>query len=101
MMSMADPRALWLATGEDGHNPAKRWKRVEIPKSDWKLPGAPRKLNDGDVRWSYRYDQAFQFVQAIRGEEAAQPTFEAGYRTQQVLDAALKSAQSGQWESVR
>lgn len=101
MMSMADPRALWLATGDDGKDPAKRWERVEIPKSSWKLPGAPRKANQGDQRWSYRYDQAYQFIQAIRGEESGHPTFDAGYRTQQVLDAALASAHTGNWQSVR
>jgi predicted dehydrogenase len=100
-MSMADPRAIWLATGSAAKDPASRLERVELPESEWKLPGASRELSDGDPRWSYRYDQAFQFIQAIREQETAQPTFEAGYRTQQVLDAALESAQSGRWEDVR
>jgi predicted dehydrogenase len=101
MMSMHDPRALWLATGAAGNDPARRWERVEIPESEWKLPGAPRQVNDGDTRWSYRFDQAYQFVKAIQHQTTAEPTFDEGYRTQQVLDAALKSARTRQWESVR
>lgn len=101
MMSMNDPRALWLAIGEAGRDPSRRWERVEIPEDDWKLPGAPRQVNDGDPRWSYRYDQAYQFVRAIQEQEPAEPTFHAGYRTQQVLDTALKSATTRQWETVR
>jgi predicted dehydrogenase len=101
LMSMAEPRALWLATGDAAKDPANRLERVEIPESAWKLPGAPRDLNEGDPRWSYRYDQAFQFIQAIREDHSAKPTFKAGYRTQQVLDAALESAVSRGWEDVR
>jgi predicted dehydrogenase len=101
LMSMADPRAIWLTTKAAAQNPASRLERVELPESEWKLPGAPRALSEGDPRWSYRYDQAFQFIQAIRQQVAVEPSFQAGYRTQQVLDAALESAQSRRWEDVR
>lgn len=101
LMSMADPRAIWLTTKAAAKDPANRLERVELPQSEWKLPGAPRTLSEGDPRWSYRYDQAFQFIQAIKQQEAVTPSFEAGYRTQQVLDAALTSAQSRRWEEVR
>lgn len=100
LMSMADPRAIWLTTKDAAKDPASRLERVELPESEWKLPGAPRELSGGDPRWSYRYDQAFQFIQAIKEKKAAHPTFEAGYRTQKVLDAALESAQSRRWEAV-
>jgi predicted dehydrogenase len=101
LMSMADPRAIWLTTKTAAKDPASRLERMEIPESEWKLPGAPRELSEGDPRWSYRYDQAFQFIRAIQKQAAAEPTFEAGYRAQQVLDAALQSAQSRRWENVR
>ncbi|MDA0205840.1 MAG: Gfo/Idh/MocA family oxidoreductase [Acidobacteria bacterium] len=101
LMSMADPRAIWLTTKAAAMDPASRLERMEIPESEWKLPGAPRELSEGYPRWSYRYDQAFQFIRAIREQVAAEPTFDAGYRTQQVLDAALKSAQSRRWTDVR
>lgn len=101
LMSMADPRALWLTTGAAAKDPANRLERMEIPESEWKLAGAPRELSDGDPRWSYRYDQAFQFIKSIQEKTPACPTFEEGYRTQKVLGAALESAQSKRWEDVR
>ena len=101
LMSMADPRAVWLTTSVPAKDPASRLERFEIPESEWKLPGAPRELSDGDMRWSYRYDQAFQFIQAIREHRSATPSFSDGYKTQEVLDAALRSAQTRRWENVR
>ncbi len=101
LMSMAHPRAIWLTTKAAAKDPASRLERVELPESEWKLPGAPRALSEGDPRWSYRYDQAFQFIQAIRQQKTVNPSFESGYRTQEVLDAALKSAKSRRWEEVR
>jgi predicted dehydrogenase len=100
-MSMAEPRAIWLTAGAAAKDTARRLERVELPESEWKLPGAPRQLSDGDPRWSYRYDQAFQFIRAIQEQASVEPSFEAGYKTQRVLDAALESAQSRRWEEVR
>lgn len=100
VFSMQEPRALELCIGERAEDTASQLERVEIPEDYWKLPGAPRNVNDGDPRWSYRYDQAWQFVRTIREGGAPDPSFEAGVRTQKVLDAALQSAQSGGWTPV-
>ncbi len=100
VFSMQEPRALQLCVGERAADTASQLERVEIPVEFWKLPGAPRDVKDGDPRWSYRYDQAWQFVRTIREGLPPEPSFEAGLRTQRVLDAALKSAASGAWTRV-
>ena len=100
VFSMQEPRALQLCIGGRAADTASQLERVEIPVEFWKLPGAPRDVNEGDPRWSYRYDQAWQFVRTIREGTAPEPSFEAGVRTQRVLDAALASAESGAWTPV-
>jgi predicted dehydrogenase len=100
VFSMQEPRALQLCVGARAADTASQLERVEIPAEFWKLPGAPRDVNEGDPRWSYRYDQAWQFVRTIREGLPPEPSFEAGLRTQRVLDAALRSAASGAWTRV-
>lgn len=98
--SLQDPRGLHLAIGEAGRNAAARLERVAIPEQYWKLPGAPRDAAEGEPRWTYRYDQAFQFVSNIRDGQVREPSFEAGLQTQRVLDAALLSAVTREWTRV-
>ena len=98
--SMQEPRALRLAIGAAGRDPARQLEEVEVPREFWKLSGAPRSLDDGDPRWSYRYDQAFRFVSNVRDGQVREPSFEAGLRTQRVLDAALLSAVTREWTRI-
>lgn len=100
VFSMQEPRALQLCTGARAENTASQLERVEIPADFWKVPGAPRDVNEGDPRWSYRYDQAWRFVQSIRDGVTPSPSFADGLRTQRVLDAALESAESGAWTAL-
>jgi predicted dehydrogenase len=100
VFSMQEPRSLQLAIGEAGQDPSRQLEKVEIPKEFWKLEGAPRNVDDGDPRWSYRYDQAFRFVSNVRDGKVREPSFEAGLRTQRVLDAALLSAATREWTHV-
>ncbi|MBI1357738.1 MAG: gfo/Idh/MocA family oxidoreductase [Acidobacteria bacterium] len=100
VFSMQEPRALQVCLGARADEPANQLERVQIPQDWWKLPGAPRHVSEGDPRWSYRFDQAWRFVSAIREGAAPEPSFEAGLRTQRVLDAALASAASGAWTPV-
>jgi predicted dehydrogenase len=100
VFSMQEPRALRLAIGAAGHDPTSPFERVEVPREFWKLTGSPRDVDEGDPRWTYRYDQAFQFVSSIRDGEVREPSFEAGLRTQRVLDAALLSAATREWTRI-
>jgi predicted dehydrogenase len=51
----------------------------------------------GDPLVAFRYDQAFEFVDAIRSGRPAVPSFHEGAATQAVRDAALESAATGRW----
>jgi len=70
---------------------------VPVPREFWTWPGSPRDPGVGDPLVTFRYDQAFEFVDAIRNRRPCVPSFHDGVRAQQVMDAALRSAASGQW----
>jgi len=70
---------------------------IEIPGEFWKLPGSPRDVGIGDPLMTFRYDQAWEFVDAIRNQRPCVPSFHDGARAQAVMDAAIKSAETRQW----
>lgn len=70
---------------------------IEIPREFWKLPGSPRDLATGDPLVTFRYDQAWEFVDAIRNQRPCTPSFHDGARVLAVMDAAVKSAETRQW----
>ena len=73
---------------------------ITIPGEFWKVPGSPRDSRQGDPRVTFRYDQAFEFIDAIRNQRACSPNFHDGVRAQAVTDAAMKSAEARQWVEV-
>ena len=74
---------------------------IEIPREFWKLPGAPRDPAQGDPLVTFRYDQAWEFVDAIRNQRPCTPSFHDGARAQAVMDAAVKSAETRQWVDLQ
>jgi predicted dehydrogenase len=68
-----------------------------VPKEFWAWPGSPRDPQQGDPLVTFRYDQAFEFVDAIRNQRPCVPSFHEGVATQKVMDAAIRSAESRQW----
>ena len=70
---------------------------VSVPEEFWKLPGSPRDPRQGDPLVTFRYDQIWEFVDAIRNERPCIPDFNDGARAQAVMDAAIQSADSRQW----
>ena len=70
---------------------------MEIPREFWKLPGSPRELGNGDPLVTFRYDQAWEFVDAIRNQRPCVPSFHDGVRAQAVMDAAIRSAETKEW----
>lgn len=70
---------------------------LEIPKEFWKIPGSPRDATQGDPLVTFRYDQAWEFVDAIRDQRPCSPSFHDGARAQAVMDAAVLSAETRQW----
>lgn len=75
-------------------------KALPVPKEFWTWPGSPRDPGAGDPLVSFRYDQAWEFIDAIRSDRPCLPSFHDGVRMQAVIDAALHSAQHGQWVNV-
>jgi|YelNatPaOPRAMG01_1025707.scaffolds.fasta_scaffold58146_1 predicted dehydrogenase len=70
---------------------------LPVPKEFWRWPGSPRDPERGDPLVTFRYDQVWEFVDAIRNQRPCDATFHDGARVQTVMDAALRSAQTGQW----
>ena len=72
-------------------------KALPVPKEFWTWPGSPRDPGAGDPLVSFRYDQAWEFIDAIRSQRPCNPSFDDGARSQQVMDAAVKSASEQRW----
>ncbi len=70
---------------------------IEIPREFWKLPTSPRDPGQGDPLVTFRYDQAWEFIEAIREERPCSPDFHDGAAAQKVMDAAVHSAEIKQW----
>jgi len=73
---------------------------VPVPEELLKVPGSPRDPRAGDPLQGFRYDQAFEFVQAIVEGRPASPDFRDGSRVQAVIDAVLLSSERRQWVDV-
>jgi predicted dehydrogenase len=73
---------------------------IEIPREFWKVPGSPRDPSQGDPLVTFRYDQAWEFIDAIRNQRPCSPSFHDGARAQQVMDAAVGSAEMRAWVDV-
>jgi predicted dehydrogenase len=86
-----------LQTGQAG---GPGLETIIIPEEFWRWPGSPRDPGTGDPLVTFRYDQAFEFVDAIRQQRPCVPSFHDGARAQAVLDAAMRSAETRQWVEV-
>ena len=75
-------------------------EKITIPQEFWKVPGSPRDPRQGDPLVTFRYDQAFEFVDAILNQRACGPSFLDGARAQAVMDAALQSVKERRWVDV-
>ena len=73
---------------------------LAVPREFWTWPGSPRDPGVGDPLVTFRYDQAFEFVDAIRSQRPCVPSFVEGAEVIRVMDAALESAASGAWVSL-
>jgi predicted dehydrogenase len=100
VFSLQDPWGLRVVSGEAGRDPERLLERIDVPEAFLKIAGSPRNVHEGEKRWAYRYDQAFQFIRSVRTGAAEPPSFEDGLRCQKVLDAALASSRSGEWVDV-
>jgi predicted dehydrogenase len=83
-----------LQTGKAG---GPGMETITIPEEFWKVPGSPRDPRQGDPLVTFRYDQAWEFIDAIRNRRPCSPNFHDGARASAVTDAAMKSAENKQW----
>jgi len=73
---------------------------LSVPREFWVWPGSPRDPGVGDPLVTFRYDQAVEFVNAIREQRPCSVTFHDGARAQAVMDLAIQSAQTGRWMNL-
>jgi predicted dehydrogenase len=70
---------------------------LPIPREFYVWPGSTRDPGTGDPLISFRYDQAVEFVNAIREQRSCSVDFHDGARAQAVMDASVISAESKSW----
>ena len=75
-------------------------EKMTIPEEFWKSPSSRRDIRQGDPLVTFRYDQAFEFIDAILNRRACHPSFLDGARAQAVTDAAMLSAKENRWIDV-
>jgi predicted dehydrogenase len=71
-----------------------------VPQEFLKVPGSPRDPRQGDPLQVFRYDQDYEFIDAIRNQRQATPSFEDGARCQAAIDTAVKSDEQRAWLTV-
>jgi predicted dehydrogenase len=91
-------RLQWFDHRDEGR--VRGWRSVHVTDSDhpymnrWWVPGL-------QIGYEHTFVHQFaDFLDALRTEKPAAPTFRDGLATDVVTDAVLKSARSRQWEEV-
>jgi predicted dehydrogenase len=74
---------------------------LAVPREFHVLPGSPRDPAAGDPLVTFRYDQAIEFIQAIREQRPCSITFHDGAAAQAVMDAAIESAAARAWVELQ
>ena len=76
------------------------YRTVPVPERFLKRPGSPRDPGEGVATTVFRYDQAWEFVSAIREGRECVPSFYHGMRAQLVADMVVKAAIERRWVDV-
>ncbi len=90
-------RPMELRIGRKG---ADRLDRVAVPKEFMVWPGSPRDPEAGDPHVSYRYDQSFEFIDAIVSDRPCIPSFWEGVQAQAVMETIANSKERRRWIDV-
>jgi predicted dehydrogenase len=90
-------KPLELRIGKPG---ARDLETVSVPKEWWVIPGSPRDPAAGDPLVTFRYDQDFEFIDAILNHRPCRPSFKDGAKAQAVMDAAVQSSDQRRWVDV-
>lgn len=73
---------------------------VKVPKDFLVIPGSPRDPGAGDPLATFRYDQNFEFIDAIRNRRPATPSLLDGAKAQAIMESALLSEAERRWVDV-
>ena len=73
---------------------------VPVPEEFLKIPGSPRDVRTGDPVIAFRWDQNFEFIDAILNNRPATPSLADGARCQAVMQAAIESDDKAEWMEV-
>jgi predicted dehydrogenase len=73
---------------------------MAVPEEFLKVTGSPRDVHSGDPVIAFRWDQDFEFIDAIVNKRPAMPSFADGARCQAVMSAALESDEQLKWVDV-
>ena len=76
------------------------YQEREVPPEFLKRDGSPRDPAEGDPVRTFRYDQAWEFVSAIREGRECVPSFYDGMRAQAVADTILQAAEERKWIDI-
>jgi predicted dehydrogenase len=71
-----------------------------VPSEFLTRPGSPRNPHEGDPLQAFRFDQAWEFISAIREGRECVPSFYHGMRAQAVADAILQATTERRWVDV-
>jgi predicted dehydrogenase len=74
--------------------------RVDVPREFAVWPGSPRDPGEGDPLVTFRYDQTFEFMDAIVHDRPCVPSFWDGVLAQAVMDAIINSRERRRWVDV-
>jgi len=88
---LSTPYQVLLGEPEQGFQP------VAVPRELLTVPGTPRDPFEGNPLRTFRYDQVFEFVQAIREGRDCVPSFADGLAVQRIMAAAETSAAERRW----
>ena len=93
--STQKPLELWVGKPGDAD-----LRRIDVPREFLAWPGSPRDPSQGDPLATFRYDQGFEFIDAILNQRPCRPSFREGAMAQAVMDAAIVSTDQRRWVDV-
>ena len=71
-----------------------------VPPSFLSRPRSPRDPAQGDPTVTFRYDQAWEFISAVREDRDCEPSFYHGMRAQAVAEAIVQASRERRWIDV-
>lgn len=96
---LQDPFRLQVCPGQPFDD--QQMVTVNVPERFLKAPGSPRKITAEAPNLGFRYDQAFDFIEAVkRADQFGLPDFVDGQKAQAVVDAVLRSVDERRWIPV-